>query len=265
MQINWFIIIAQIINFFILVWLLKRFLYKPVLKAIDEREQRIAAQLSDAKAKKSEAKKEQDEFTKKNEEFDQQKKILLDKAIADTEVEKEKLIKAARNEADTLRSKFDKALVAMQENLEHEIAQKTQDEVFAIARKALTDLASVSLEEQSVNVFIKRINDLKTEEKKKFIEAFKSDSDKILVQSAFELHAKQQTEIKNAVHEILGTKSHFQFNIAPELISGIEITSEGYKLAWSISDYINSLQKSISETIKEKSEAEAKSEKKQNA
>jgi len=58
MQINWFTVIAQIINFFILVWLLKRFLYKPILKAIDEREKKIASQLEDANAKEEKAEKE---------------------------------------------------------------------------------------------------------------------------------------------------------------------------------------------------------------
>jgi len=48
MEINWFTVIAQIVNFLILVWLLKRFLYKPVLKAIAEREQKIASRLDAA-------------------------------------------------------------------------------------------------------------------------------------------------------------------------------------------------------------------------
>jgi len=80
------------------------------------------------------------------------------------------------------------------------------------------------------------------------MEAFKAGSNSILVQSAFDLPKKQQTDIQSAVNEILGTKTKFQFKTAPEIISGIELTSNGYKLAWSISEYLNSLQKSISET-----------------
>jgi F-type H+-transporting ATPase subunit b len=250
MKINWFTVIAQIINFFVLVWLLRRFLYKPVLKAIDERENKIASELKDAKAKETEAKKEQAEFLKRNEKFDQQKKKLMDNVIAETNGEREKLLEDARNEAAVLRSKLGKSLDAMQENLEHDIAQKTQEEVFAIARKTLKDLASMSLEEQSVNIFINRLKELKNEEKKKLTDAFKSGSDSILVQTAFDLPSKQQTEIKSTVNEILGTKTQFQFKTVPKLISGIELTSNGYKLAWSISEYLSSIQKSISETMK---------------
>jgi len=250
MKINWFTVIAQIINFFVLVWLLRRFLYKPVLKAIDERENKIASELKDAKAKETEAKKEQAEFLKRNEKFDQQKKKLMDNVIAETNGEREKLLEDARNEAAVLRSKLGKSLDAMQENLEHDIAQKTQEEVFAIARKTLKDLASMSLEEQSVNIFINRLKELKNEEKKKLTDAFKSGSDSILVQTAFDLPSKQQTEINSTVNEILGTKTQFQFKTVPKLISGIELTSNGYKLAWSISEYLSSIQKSISETMK---------------
>ena len=69
MLIDWFTVGAQALNFLILVWLMKRFLYKPILNAIDAREKRIAAELADADAKKAEAQKERDEFQSKNEEI----------------------------------------------------------------------------------------------------------------------------------------------------------------------------------------------------
>ena len=256
MKINWFTVIAQVINFLILVWLLRHFLYKPVLKAIDEREKKIASQLKDAADKETKAKKEQDEFAKKNEAFDQKKKGLMEKAVTETNVERDKLLEIARNDAAALQSKLEKVLKATQEKLNHDIVQKTQQEVFAIARKTLADLSSVSLEEQSANIFIKRIKELKKDEKKQFSEAFKVGSNlvtgkqsPILIQSAFDLPEKQQIEIKKAVNELLGTETQFQFKTAPEIISGIELTSNGYKLAWSISEYLISLQKSISETL----------------
>ena len=77
MLIDWFTVGAQALNFLILVWLLKRFLYEPILRAIDAREKRIATELADADAKKAEAQKERDEFQQKNGEFDRQRAALL--------------------------------------------------------------------------------------------------------------------------------------------------------------------------------------------
>jgi F-type H+-transporting ATPase subunit b len=81
MLIDWFTVVAQIINFLILVWLLKRFLYKPILNAIDAREKKIAKELADADAKKAEALKEREEFQHKNEELDQQRKMRTKNAV----------------------------------------------------------------------------------------------------------------------------------------------------------------------------------------
>ena len=53
MLIDWFTVGAQAVNFLILVWLLRQFLYKPILNAIDAREKRIASELADANAKRS--------------------------------------------------------------------------------------------------------------------------------------------------------------------------------------------------------------------
>ena len=105
MLIDWFTIAAQVLNFLILVWLLKHFLYKPILQAIDAREQRIATELADADAKKAEAQKERDEFQDKNEEFDQQRTALLIKAKDEVKAERQRLLEEARQAAEALRAK----------------------------------------------------------------------------------------------------------------------------------------------------------------
>ncbi len=256
MKINWFTVIAQVINFVVLVWLLKRFLYKPILKAVDDREKKIASQNKDANHLKAEAKKEQDDFTKKNADFDQQKKDLMDKAVADVAAQRQKLLDEAKDAANKLSAKMEAASKEKQKTEQTEIAQKTQKEVFAITRKALTEIASESLEEQSVGTFIKRLNESKDEEKKQFKDAFQSNTNTILVRSAFDLTVKQQDDITKAVDAVLGTKTPLQFKTATGIISGIELTTNGYKLAWSFSEYLDSLEKNFSEAVKEKAKAD---------
>jgi len=255
MNINWFTVIAQVINFLILVWLLKRFLYKPILKAIDEREKKITAQIKDADDKKAVAAKEQADFKKRNDEFDAQKKAMTDKVIADTNAQRDKLLEDAKNEANTLRSNLEKGIKEKQEADALATADKTQQQVFAITKKALKDMASSSLDEQSVNTFIKRLKVLNDDEKQQFKTAFKSNTNNILVKSAFELPPEQQAAINDGVNETLGTKAGLQFTTSPELISGIELTTNGYKLAWSFAEYLNALQKNIAATTKDQQNA----------
>ncbi|KIA86012.1 F0F1 ATP synthase subunit B family protein [Kaistella jeonii] len=252
MKIDWFTVIAQVINFLILVWLLKKFLYKPILYAVNEREKKISAELKDAAAKKTDAQKEQDDFKKKNDDFDTNKKELIDKAVADANVEKEKLITAAKADANALGTSMEKEFKEKQDQDKKDIAQNTQKQIFSITRKALTELASVSLEAQSVDAFIKHLNAATKEEKKKFIDAFKVNANAILVRSAFDLPEKLQSDITDAVNELLNTKTNLKFKTAPELISGIELSTDGYKIEWSFSEYLNELQKNISSETKQK-------------
>jgi F-type H+-transporting ATPase subunit b len=254
MQINWFTVIAQIINFFILVWLLKRYLYKPILNAIDERERKIAKQLNEAEAKKAEAKKEQAEFIARNQQFDQTKKERLEKVLTEIKAEKEKLIEEVRSDVSTLRAKLEKEYIETQENKEQEISRKTQQEVFAISRKTLNDLASVRLEDQVIQVFMERLTNLNEDEKRQFREAFNHAPKPVCVHSAFDLTEKQQILIKETVSNILSAEIQVQFSVTPDLISGIEITANGYKVAWNIAAYLTSIEKSLTETTSAKPE-----------
>jgi F-type H+-transporting ATPase subunit b len=121
MLIDWFTVGAQVVNFLILVWLLKRFLYKPILHAIDERERRIAKELADADTRKTEAEKERDEFQKRNDEFDEQREELLSKAKGEARAESQRLLEESRLAADALRAKQEDALKREQQSLNDEI------------------------------------------------------------------------------------------------------------------------------------------------
>jgi F-type H+-transporting ATPase subunit b len=260
MLIDWFTVGAQAINFIILVWLLKRFLYKPILDAVDAREKRVATELADADAKKAEAKKERDEFQYKNEEFDQQRAALLSKATEEAKAERQRLLGEARQAAEALSAKRQETLRSDAHNLIEAISRRTRQEVFAIARKALTDLATTSLEERLAEVFTRRLREMDGKAKAGLAEALKSASDPAVVRSAFDLPAEQRTAIQNALNETFSAKIRVRFETAPDLVSGIELTANGQKVAWSIADYLASLEKGVEELLKEKDKPEAKPE-----
>ena len=258
MLIDWFTVGAQSLNFLILVWLMKRFLYKPILDAIDAREKKIAAELADADAKKAEAQKDRDEFQHKNEAFDQQRAALLKKAADEANTERQRLIEEARKAADAMSARRQETLRNDAQNLNEAISRRTQQEVFAIARKALTDLATTSLEERLGEVFTRRLRTMDGQAKARLAEALKTASDPALVRSAFDLPAEQRAAIQNALNETFSAEIHVRFETAPDLVSGIELTTNGQKIAWSIADYLGSLEKSVGELLKEKNKPVAK-------
>ena len=260
MLIDWFTVAAQAVNFLILVWLLKHFLYQPILDAIDAREKRIAAELADADAKKAEAKKERDAFQHKNDEFDQQRAALLSQATVEAKAERQRLLNEARSEADALSTKRQDALKREQQGLNDEITRRTREEVFAIARKTLSDLAGTSLEERMSEVFSRRLRTLNDDAKEDLAEALNTASAPALVRSAFDLPAEQRAAIQQTLNETFPGEVQVRFETAPEVISGIELTANGRKIAWSIADYLASLEKSVGELLKEPSKPEIKPE-----
>lgn len=261
MLIDWFTVIAQVVNFLILVWLLKHFLYRPILDAIDAREKRIAKELADADAKKAEARKERDEFQHKNEEFEQQRAALMSGVTEEAKTERQRLLDEARQAADALSAKRHEALQNDAHNLNQAISRRTQEEVFAIARKALTDLAATSLEERLADVFTRRLREMDEQTKKGIGQALKTASEPALVRSAFDLPAAQRTAIQQALNQAFSAEIPIRFETAPELIGGIELTTNGQKLAWSIADYLASLEKGVAELMKENDKAQAEARK----
>ena len=258
MLIDWFTVGAQALNFLLLVWLMKHFLYQPILHAIDAREKKIAAELADADAKRAEAKQDRDEFQHKNEEFDQQRAALLAKATDEANAERGRLLDAARQAADALSVKRQASLRSNAKNLNQALVRRTQDEVFAIARKALTDLATTSLEERMGAVFTRRLRELDANAKGVLAGALKNAKEPAVVRSAFDLPAEQRATIQNAVNETFSANVPLRFETTPNQISGIDLTANGQKVAWSIADYLTAMEKDVEELLKQQDKPEPK-------
>jgi F-type H+-transporting ATPase subunit b len=250
MLIDWFTVGAQVLNFLILVWLMKRFLYKPILKAIEAREKLVQGQLSDAAAMKAEAKKDQDQFQSKNAAFDQERAALLSKATSDAKAESQKLMDDARKAADILQAKRIEAMATDANNLNQSIKRRAQEEVFAIARKTLTDLAAANLEERIGAVFIEHLRAMDGSAKKVLGQALTTDTEPATVRSTFALSDEQRAAIQKALNETFSAAIRLRFETTPELVSGIELTSNGQKIEWSIAGYLTAMEADLSQLLK---------------
>jgi F-type H+-transporting ATPase subunit b len=258
MLIDWFTIAAQALNFLILVWLMKRYLYQPILSAIASREKLIAGELADADNEKAEAQKEREGFEHKNQIFDRHHAALMSKATEEAKAEGQRILDEARKAADELSAKRAETLIQETHTLNKTMAGRVQQEVFAIARKALTDLAGVSLEERMGTMFIGRLGALDAKAKAALAEALETATEPALVRSAFDLPAAQRSAIQKALIGMSDAKVQVQFETSPDLISGIELTTNGRKLSWSIAGYLTSLTKGVDDLLEKQDQPEAK-------
>jgi F-type H+-transporting ATPase subunit b len=258
MLIDWFTVGAQVLNFLILVWLLQHFLYKPILAAIDAREKRIADQLADATAKQADAQKEHDEFDGKNKAIDEQRNTLFTKATEEAKTEHDRLIDEAKKEAEATRIGQAAALKGDNARLSKEITRTAANEVFGIARKTLSDLSTVSLEERMAEVFTHRLREMDAPAKATMGAAIKASNDPALIRSTFDQPADQKAAIQNAINETFAADVRIRYETTPDGICGIELSAGGQKIAWTIANYLNSLDGKIGELLNAQPTPEAK-------
>lgn len=249
MLINWFTVIAQVFNFLLLVFLLKRFLYKPILNAIDAREKIIADKLAAAETDMNTAHKEQNEFKVKNQEFELQRAALLKKVEDEANELRVGLLDAARKDTEDLKARWEKARINNEQILNQAVRLRTEQEIFAIVGKMLTELSDTSLEEKIIDVFIRKFSDLNQFDKAQLISEPEVNPKSIFVRTMFEVSPKQKALLETNIREILAINAEVSFETAPELISGIELVINDRKISWNISDYMASLEESIREFL----------------
>jgi F-type H+-transporting ATPase subunit b len=231
------------------MWLLKRFLYKPVLKAIDAREKRIADLLTETKQNQKQVEQQQDELRAKNLAFSKEREVLLVKAKTDAEQLKQELLSAASEDVLAQRKKWTQALQKEQDTLNLDIQQRTQDAVFDVARKALKDLSSVELEEQIIQVFIKHLEQLSEQQRQQFLNGAEGS---LLIRSAMQLSDENKKALEQNIQRIFTGMSSIHFQLDTRLVSGIELTCSGHKLSWNIDSYLSSLERSITQLVSSK-------------
>jgi F-type H+-transporting ATPase subunit b len=249
MLVDWFTTAAQILNFLILVWLLKRFLYKPIVRAMDEREKRMVNALNEAEEQKTNAENKRLAFEKKLQELAQEKEQVLKNATEQAEEERKRMISAAREEVTGLEARWREAIDHEKGMLFQNFAAHMQNEIFAVSRQVLSDLAGTDLEECIANRFVEQLKSLEPAEKDRFAASLGSSSSEAVLTSAFELPESGRRQIEAAVEQELGVTAKIRFVTAPEIVGGIELSTNGHKVSWTIQNYLSSLERDMDQVM----------------
>lgn len=255
MLIDWFTVVAQIINFLILVFLLKHFLYGRIINAMDQREARITSRLEDAEVQRKEAENEAAMFKLRNQNFESQREEMISNAKEESEAFRKDLLQRAREEIDSIQARWHETIQKQKIAFLNDLGQRATKEIFAVTRQALKDLADKDLEHQIVDVFIRRIEKLSPEERRLIAESV-NESGKIIITSAFQIPDDGQTKIYKTIREHINGECHIDYQVASDVISGIELRTVGHKIAWSLESYLASLETNVLDAMEMGSRSE---------
>lgn len=249
MEINWLTVAAQIVNFLILVWLLKRFLYGPIIKAMDQREADMAAAMQDAEDKAEEAQAEGLAYHQRTAELEDRREEIMQLASSEAADERERLLGRARKEVEQAEHRWHHSLDEERQAFGRELRRRAGEQVCAVARRALADLADADLERQVTATFLRRLQALDGEERDELADALTSTDEHVVITSAFELPQASREELVSAVQETFDASPRFDFTTAPEVMCGIELRAGGRKLSWSLDSYLDDLEEELAELV----------------
>jgi len=237
--IDWFTVLAQIINFLILIYLLKRFLYGPIIRAMEEREKKMVADQDRAKNAEKEAERMSSELERERQALISSKERLLAEAMAEVDSWRENKLEASKEEIEALRKSWMDRLNDDRQTFLNALKRRIAEQIIGISDKVLKDLANENLEQQIIKVFLEKVSEKKDE----FIE---KDLDRtISIQSGLPISEDQIQDIRERIGQLFSLTSPIQFDISPDLGMGIQIIAGDLKVAWNLVEYLEDLEKQI--------------------
>jgi F-type H+-transporting ATPase subunit b len=245
MEIDWLTVAAQVVNFLVLVYLLKRFLYRPVTQAMARREERIAERVREGREREEQAERERERLHQRLEKLEERRDAILGQAREEAEEERRRLLEEAREEAEGARRRWREQAQAEKDHFLEELRRRTCEGFQELARKALDDLADADLEEQMVRTFLERLKGLDKDTRRRLTES----DEPVAVATSFALDSGGRRRVTRAIHEHLESEVEVEYGESAELLCGIELTASGRRLGWSLADYLDRFENRVSEGL----------------
>lgn len=242
MQIDWFTFIAQLVNFLILLALLRYFLYGPILRVMQKRETFVSSKLEEASIKMSEAEKQAGIYDKKLSELEHKKGELLDSARKEAVLKKKELVQEARNEVDIMQKRWEAAMKSEKDEFFNELYRRTSTKVIDIVDKIINGLSGKELEEVTIEKFSQKLSQIDNSEMKSAVNAaLQNGEGEFRVVSSFAMTEAQKEKLLKIIHEAFGIQLNCVFATDEELRLGIEIRVPGWKIGWNAKAYLDDI------------------------
>lgn len=233
-----FTLIAQIVNFLIIVLVLRVLLFKRILAAIDGRQKEIASAHEKAEEHEEEAKKQQQEMEKRLEQFGAEREELVQKVEEEAESRKKELIQNAKEQADEKRQLWETRVEKEGAQFIEELKHQTSKELLRLARRVLDDLADEDLDKRMARKMISKTG----LEDKSLREAFQSE-DEVMVISSFSMPEDLKKEFQDAVGKA-------KFSTTDEF-HGVAVEAGGKRIAWTIETWLEDFGEEMEKRLSE--------------
>jgi F-type H+-transporting ATPase subunit b len=233
-QIDWLTVGAQWINFLILMWLLRRFLYQPIIRAMDRRQQAIASRAQEAQQEAEQAQRLAQDYRDKLAELEDLRIRMLTEAREQAKVERENLLQQARAESQKLSARWRQEIEREKADFQNQLSRKLGHLIISTASKAVQDLSGLEWEQTLFGHFIERLQQLPEQDKNRLSA---STNDGLTLASSFKLDESMRNSFRDALNHTLAAETNIRFETIQNSPAGLRLSSSGYSVEWSIEDY----------------------------
>lgn len=246
MSIDWITVGAQVLNFLVLVWLLKRFLYRPILDGIDAREAEIATRMGEAAEVREAAETAEAEFKAEIAALRASRADMLEEARTAAEQERGAILAAARErlsieQADRLTHQAEEAAA-----FSAELHRTGAAALVALTRKALLELADETLEQRMVAHAATRIKERASE-----LRTAAGNSREAVVLTHDALSGAEQEALRREFASVL-PEFDLAFETNQDISTGLSLRLGGAQVEWTLDSYLSGLDQAL-EDISERS------------
>ena len=242
-------IIAQLINFSVLLFILNKFLYKPILKTMDKRREDIKNKIEKTQNKLEESDKLKEEYFNKLQEVEKENIALRKQALEDIKKFKDSELQKVKEDISLKKDKFNDYLNLEQKSLIENFNENLSDLFVEYSNNILQVLANSTLQDELVNNFMQKINDL-TDEKVESVN--KLNVEDMYISSNDELTDKQKDFIKDSLVKKGFKFKDIQYTVDKKLILGIELKAKSYVLSWNVRELTNNFISTIDNKINDR-------------
>ena len=249
MQIDWLTVAAQIVNFLVLVWLLQRFLYRPITTAMRRREDRIEARLAEAREARETAEAEERRLKEKEADLDARADAIIADAREEAGELRKRLERELREEMEEKRAAWHYHLAEERDALVASLRRQAGRKVLRIAERVLADYADSDVAERVVGTFTDRLAALDAKTRDALAAAAGDTEATALVETGSALGTDARRKLTRAIQEALSADIDVDYREDPELVMGLRLSIGDYAAEWSAARYLRRLETELGEMI----------------
>lgn len=233
MELNWTTFALEIINFLALLWILKRFLYRPVMQTLAERRAGIERTLAEARATEAQAASMKQQFESRLADWEQEKAAARSRFEAEQTAERVRQMDVLGKDLAIERERSAALDAHRLDTQRSELASQAASQARQFARKLLARLAGPELEGRLVQLFIEELAAL-PEDSLSAVRAGRNGQGQGIVTSAYGLTEGQRRQLASAIEARLGNAISIDFVVDASLLAGTRLMLGAWQLDFSL-------------------------------